>query len=920
LGVLLYELLTGATPFDKDRLHSASYDEMRRIIREEEPPRPSARLHSLFDSLPLAGRPENSSGSLPLEGRAGEGVGATETAALATTIAERRRTDPRHLVQSIRGELDWIVMKCLEKERNRRYETPNSLARDIERYLHDEPVQACPPSAAYRLRKFARRNKALLAGGGAIAAALVVGLGLATWQYYRATTESARAKAVSGLVQEILASSNPDKTKGSGYTVREALDEFAAGLGDQLAGEPEVEADIRSVIGKSYWQLEVYDRAEVHSKKALDLRRELFGDSDERVADSLVDYAWNLAGQGRKAEAERHVRDALSIYQEQNSDPHRTVRALWTLQHFLTRQFRHPEAEEVANKALALAGDGRDSDYAELPKILRGLAEAKSTAGKYDEAENFAQRAVDIHRRVHGDHHPETAWGLLALGQALRAQKKFAEAEKPLRESLAIFRKYYTSEHSSIQDVGRELESVLRGKDDRPGLDALAIDLLKPSDTPDDNVRLTELLLASRKPTDAQTQEARRRIRQAIDGFGRVATDYPDDLDRRRRALDGYTTAIKPCIEASGFEGEVDELNRRLEAELPKFLADFPDSGDCQWWTAVVYRNWGSQLFVYGKHLPTAERAFSEAKEIFEKLSISDPKRYGIWLMVADINLWLGEAKWRLDKLEDAGESFRRGMDIFDQHAVEIAAVPTDEIHLTSVWDSFYIAYFLILTDREDEAAELVRKAVDNAKLITDPAWSAQALLGLALIQPRLGDAAGYRATCKALLDVDFAAASDLTKVQTIWAWLVAPDALEDMSLVVTRAEEFAKHNSLGYPHGDLLLWGAAHYRAGHFERAAELLQESIDVYPSDPPPIPGAAHINHHRLFLAMNRWRQGRRNEARQLLAEAQRGIDEELKPPSLPFEFRIPTEVLRREAEALIEPKEADEAVENDRTNDE
>jgi tetratricopeptide (TPR) repeat protein len=273
----------------------------------------------------------------------------------------------------------------------------------------------------------------------------------------RATTEGARAKAVSNLLQEMLASSNPDQTKGSQYTVRELLDEFSAGLGDQLAGQPEVEADIRSIIAKSYWRLDVNDRAELHSKKALDLRRQLFGPNDERVADSLVDYAWSLLEQGRHADAERHVRDALSIYQEQNSDPHRKVRALWTLQLFLARQFRQDEAEVVANEALALAGDGTDSDYAELPNILHDLAELKSREGKYDEAEKLAQRAVDIHRRVHGDNHPETAWGLLILGQALRAQKKFAEAEKPLRESLAILRRYYTPEHSYIHVVGREL-------------------------------------------------------------------------------------------------------------------------------------------------------------------------------------------------------------------------------------------------------------------------------------------------------------------------------------------------------------------------------------------------------------------------------------------------------------------------------
>jgi WD40 repeat protein/serine/threonine protein kinase len=155
LGVLLYELLTGTTPFERERFKKAGYDEIRRIIREEEPPRPSTRISTLGQA--------------------------------AITISTQRKSDPRRLSQLCRGELDWIVMKALEKDRNRRYETASAFAADVEHYLHDEPVQACPPSGWYRFRKFARRNKPGLVTAGIVALALVVGTAIATWQAIRAT-------------------------------------------------------------------------------------------------------------------------------------------------------------------------------------------------------------------------------------------------------------------------------------------------------------------------------------------------------------------------------------------------------------------------------------------------------------------------------------------------------------------------------------------------------------------------------------------------------------------------------------------------------------------------------------------------------------------------------------------------------------
>jgi tetratricopeptide (TPR) repeat protein len=175
LGVLLYELLTGTTPFDKERLKQASFDEIRRIIREEEPPKPSARISQ---SSPHAPREE------PREASVTRSVTAT-----IETIATRRRCDPRKLIRLFRGDLDWIVMKALEKDRNRRYESASSLAADVQRYLADEPVLACPPSAWYRLRKFVRRHKRVLGTAAAMLLAASV-LGWTLWS--RAEQEEAR--------------------------------------------------------------------------------------------------------------------------------------------------------------------------------------------------------------------------------------------------------------------------------------------------------------------------------------------------------------------------------------------------------------------------------------------------------------------------------------------------------------------------------------------------------------------------------------------------------------------------------------------------------------------------------------------------------------------------------------------------------
>jgi hypothetical protein len=172
LGVVLYEMLTGTTPLEKAKLQKAAYAEILRRIRDEEPPKPSTRLSASKEAL--------------------------------ASIAARLRTEPAALARLVRGELDWIVMKALEKDRARRYQTANGLARDVERYLHDEPIEACPPSATYRVRKLARKHRGLLTAVAAFAALLVLGAAVSTYQAVLATAARNRAEQAERLASERL--------------------------------------------------------------------------------------------------------------------------------------------------------------------------------------------------------------------------------------------------------------------------------------------------------------------------------------------------------------------------------------------------------------------------------------------------------------------------------------------------------------------------------------------------------------------------------------------------------------------------------------------------------------------------------------------------------------------------------------------
>jgi serine/threonine protein kinase len=387
LGVLLYELLTGTTPFERKRLKNASLLEMLRVIREQEPPRPSTRL-STAEGLPA--------------------------------IAANRGLEPRKLSGVLRGELDWIVMKCLEKDRNRRYETANGLARDVQRYLADEPVQACPPSWSYQVGKFLRRHRLAFAAAATAAAALVLAVVAllvsnsliraeheqTRREYQRAEKQRAQAAVViKFLTVDLLGEASPEKnSRDKQVTVEELLDRAARKIENnpQMADQPEVEATIRLAIGDTYFKLGVLAEAQKHLSRAVELRRSALGPEHPDTLAAQEALAWFLVGGLRRpADAEPLSRQTWEARRRVlGADHPDTLDSMDTYASVLVALDRLDEAEPLMRECWEKRRSALGPEHEQTLITMGNLGHLLNEQGKWADAEPLLRQLRDVHRRA----------------------------------------------------------------------------------------------------------------------------------------------------------------------------------------------------------------------------------------------------------------------------------------------------------------------------------------------------------------------------------------------------------------------------------------------------------------------------------------------------------------------------------------
>lgn len=402
LGVVLYELLVGALPFDSGELRKAGFEGIRRIIREQDPPLPSTRL-------------------LP-------GTDETEAAASARSVA------PELLVRRLRGDLDWIILKALEKERNRRYASPLDLARDIERHLDDEPVAARPPTLSYRASRFLRRNR-LPVAFAAIVFVLLLGSGISLALLYSRSLEAERVAAdeaaTAGRALEFMTGlfrgADPFTAGAQETTARELLDRGTGQL-DELDDRPEVQARLLETIGDIYLELGDWDQGKELLRRALPIRSQLDGPDSRGVANLQRSLAHGMTLAEDYDQADQLLKESIESLRR-SGNPDDLAAALDQRAFLCLRTERFAEAEALTREGLSLVQASPDRD----PHLLFLLGWSLKGQERVAESKAAFEESLAL-RRAHGQYEtPATGWTLNLLGWLLVEQGNLDQVREGIR-------------------------------------------------------------------------------------------------------------------------------------------------------------------------------------------------------------------------------------------------------------------------------------------------------------------------------------------------------------------------------------------------------------------------------------------------------------------------------------------------------
>jgi serine/threonine protein kinase/tetratricopeptide (TPR) repeat protein len=487
LGVLLYELLTGTTPLERKRIVKAAYDEIRRLIREEEPPRPSVRLSS-SDSL--------------------------------ASIAAQRDTEPAKLSRLVRGDLDWITMKALEKDRTRRYETANGLARDIERYLSDEPVEACPPSASYRMRKFAKKNRMALTTAAALALLLMAGITVSTWQAVRATraegaaiaaaeaerlakrdaeqqnekaiqsaereagerkkaetaktdaeAKEAEANAVAKFFEDKVFSAGRPKGEAGGLghdvSLRDAIKASLPALGTSFTVQPLVEARLRLTLGSTFRLLGEHTQAAEQDEQARALFTRHAGPNHPDTLSSMNNLAISYSALNRYAEALKLREETLAARKRVHPPDHPdTLKSMNNLANSYAALNRHAEALKLDEETLAARKRVLPPDHPDTLISMNNLANSYAALNRHAEALKLREETLAAQKRVLPPDHPDTLRSMYNLANSYHALNRHAEALKLREETLAARKRVLPPDHPhtllSMNNLANSYEALNR--------------------------------------------------------------------------------------------------------------------------------------------------------------------------------------------------------------------------------------------------------------------------------------------------------------------------------------------------------------------------------------------------------------------------------------------------------------------------